>query len=190
MPSEEDYINDMFIKLLCDKLKKFHKLTCDRILNPFYDIHMRIDLCKKRNILLPYYIDHILKKLDILKYTLSNTKNIGLCHNDLNPSNIIISKNNLYFIDFEYSAMNDIFWDLASISWFLDFTNRKKLLTEYFGNYKKEYMKKLLDYLYIVKLHNASWSLLKCNNSDSKYDYYKGALMIFEDLLNHNIFIK
>ena len=45
---------------------------------------------------------------------------IGLCHNDLDPSNILITGNDLYFIDYEFSAIGDIFYDLATLSWMMN----------------------------------------------------------------------
>ena len=45
---------------------------------------------------------------------------IGLCHNDLNSSNVLYHNKNVLFIDFEFSAMCDIFFDLATVSWMLD----------------------------------------------------------------------
>ena len=50
--------------------------------------------------------------------------------------------------------------------------------------FKKEYYQELLDYLFIVKFYNATWSLLKSSDSNSDYDYLAGAEMIFNDLLD------
>ena len=41
-------------------------------------------------------------------------KEYALCHNDLNPKNILFS-NTIYFIDWEYAGVNDIYFDLACI---------------------------------------------------------------------------
>ncbi len=35
------------------------------------------------------------------------------CHNDLNAKNFIVSDNNVYLIDWEFSSLNDPAWDLA-----------------------------------------------------------------------------
>ena len=52
--------------------------------------------------------------------------------------------------------------------------------------FKNEYYQKLLDYIFVVKFYNATWSLLKSSDSNSNYDYLTGAKMIFKELLDHN----
>ncbi|AGM24975.1 phosphotransferase [Spiroplasma chrysopicola] len=42
------------------------------------------------------------------------TKDLVLCHNDLNPGNFLISKNKMYLIDFEYAMYNDRLFDIGS----------------------------------------------------------------------------
>ena len=39
-----------------------------------------------------------------------------LCHNDLNPKNILFSEKNIKFIDWEFAGLNDLYFDLASVS--------------------------------------------------------------------------
>ena len=43
-------------------------------------------------------------------------KEMVLCHNDLNPKNILFSNNSVKFIDWEFASLNDLYFDLASIS--------------------------------------------------------------------------
>lgn len=185
IPLKSDFSSDAFMKKLCSKLKKFHNLSCKNTFDPFLHIQNQIDLCRSKNLVLPFYLDKLIKKLNKLEQSLSTNINIGLCHNDFNYSNIIISNDELYFIDFEYSAMGDVYWDLSTLSWFLTIDERKKLLTCYFGCYREEDYKKLMDYLYVVKLSNALWSLLRSEDSNGDYDYLKGAFIVFEDLIKN-----
>ena len=184
MPSEKDFESFKFIDLVTANLKRLHSLTCDVEFQLYSLIEERIKLCRQYEIQLPDSIDNILSTLNRLEIKLNKNKQLGLCHNDLNASNMILNKDKLFFVDYEYASMGDIFFDLATVSWFMNTKCRKYLLTSYFGEYKDEYYEKLLDYLYIVKLYNATWSLLKSKDSNSEYDYFKGANMIFEDLLN------
>ncbi len=48
----------------------------------------------------------------ILKYP----KQMVLCHNDLNPKNILFGKNDVKLIDWEFAANNDLYFDLAALS--------------------------------------------------------------------------
>ena len=186
MPSLTDFSSTKFLYRLSSSLKSLHNLKCEKYFNPFDHIRKRVNICKKSNLYLPNSIDMLLNHLTRLEIKLNKNPLIGLCHNDLNASNIILSNDNLYFVDFEYSSMGDIFFDLATISWFFTEDSRKQLLSLYFGEFKNEYYQKLLDYLFIVKFYNATWSLLKSSDSNSDYDYLAGAEMIFNDLLNYD----
>lgn len=186
MPSLSDFSSKKFLYNLSNSLKKFHNLKCEKYFNPFDHIRKRISICKNLNLPLPKSINMLLEYLAKLEIKLNKDPLIGLCHNDLNASNIILSNDNLYLVDYEYSSMGDIFFDLATISWFFTEDSRKNLLKFYFGEFNDEYYKKLLDYLFVVKFYNATWSLLKSSDSNSDYDYLAGAQMIFDDLLNYD----
>ena len=186
MPSLSDFSSTTFLYNLSNSLKKFHNLKCEKYFNPFDHIRRRISICKNLNLPLPKSIDMLLEYLTKLEIKLNKDPLIGLCHNDLNASNIILSNDNLYFVDYEYSSMGDIFFDLATISWFFNEDSRKNLLKFYFGKFNDDHYEKLLDYLFVVKFYNATWSLLKSSDSKSDYDYLAGAQMIFDDLLNYN----
>ncbi len=43
-------------------------------------------------------------------------KQIALCHNDLNPKNILFEKDDLKLIDWEFAGNNDLYFDLAALS--------------------------------------------------------------------------
>ena len=186
MPSLTDFSSTKFLYRLSSSLKSLHNLKCEKYFNPFNHIRKRVNICKKSNLYLPNSIDMLLNHLTRLEIKLNKNPLIGLCHNDLNASNILLSNNNLYFVDFEYSSMGDIFFDLATISWFFTEDSRKALIKSYFGEFNDEYYKRLLDYLFVVKFYNATWSLLKSQDSNSSYDYLAGAKMIFKELLNYN----
>ena len=186
MPSLDDFNSSNFLNMLSNSLKSLHNLKCEKQFNPFNDIRKRIEICKDLNLPLPKSINIILEFLTYLEYKLNKSPLIGLCHNDLNASNIILTSNKLYFVDYEYSSMGDIFFDLATISWFFSEKSRKDLLKFYFGEYNPKDYEKLLDFIFIVKFYNASWSLLKSTDLNINYDYLSGAKMIFKDLLKND----
>lgn len=186
MPSLDDFNSSNFLNMLSNSLKSLHNLKCEKQFNPFNDIRKRIEICKNLNLPLPKSINILLEFLTYLEYKLNKSPLIGLCHNDLNASNIILTSNKLYFVDYEYSSMGDIFFDLATISWFFSEKSRKDLLKFYFGEYNPKDYEKLLDFIFIVKFYNASWSLLKSTDLNINYDYLSGAKMIFKDLLKND----
>ncbi len=66
-------------------------------------------------------------------------KEYVLCHNDLNPQNIFFS-NDIKFIDWEYSGINDRYFDLACVcvEFGLDRDSEKVFLDTYFNSTKVE----------------------------------------------------
>lgn len=186
MPSLNDFSSTEFLYKLSVSLTSFHNLKCQKYFNPFNHIRKRIALCKDLKLPLPKSINVLLDYLKYLEAKLSKNPLIGLCHNDLNASNIILTDGNLHFVDYEYSSMGDVFFDLATISWFFNESSRKKLLELYFNESNEKHYEKLLDYLFVVKFYNATWSLLKSSDSNSDYDYLTGAEIIFNDLLDYN----
>lgn len=186
MPSLDDFNSSNFLNMLSNSLKSLHNLKCEKQFNPFNDIRKRIEICKDLNLPLPKSINILLEFLTYIEYKLNKSPLIGLCHNDLNASNIILTSNKLYFVDYEYSSMGDIFFDLATISWFFSEKSKKDLLKFYFGEYNPKDYEKLLDFIFIVKFYNASWSLLKSTDLNINYDYLSGAKMIFKDLLKND----
>lgn len=186
MPSLDDFNSSNFLNMLSNSLKSLHNLKCEKQFNPFNDIRKRIEICKDLNLPLPKSINILLEFLTYIEYKLNKSPLIGLCHNDLNASNIILTSNKLYFVDYEYSSMGDIFFDLATISWFFSEKSRKDLLKFYFGEYNPKDYEKLLAFIFIVKFYNASWSLLKSTDLNINYDYLSGAKMIFKDLLKND----
>ena len=61
-------------------------------------------------------------------------KEMVLCHNDLNPKNMIFSNESLKLIDWEFAGMNDLYFDLAcvSVEFDLNVLDEAYLLANYF----------------------------------------------------------
>ena len=179
------YNSKFFIKNLVVSLKKLHKNKCNVFFNPFNEIRNNIYYLKNINYKFYHDIEGLLYKLKSIEEFHSSNIDLGLCHNDLNISNILFSNNNIYFVDFEFSGMGDIFFDLATISWFLNEDLKVELLNSYFGNYTSYLKEKLENYIFIVKFWNATWSLIKSTNTNSDYDYKLGGNMILDDLIKN-----
>lgn len=182
MPTESELNSKEFLDNLSESLKKLHLSKSSTYFNPFNETRERLELCIDLKLPLPSYIYSLTDKLSLLEKDLESNKLIGLCHNDLNVSNIILSKTELFIIDYEFSATCDIFFDLATIAWLQSYSGRVNLLKSYFGVFNINDYNKLLNYIYVVKLLNALWSLIKSSNSTSDYDYEKGSNIIFHEL--------
>lgn len=129
--------------------------------------------------------DKLINKLNKFK---TKTCGIGLCHNDLQKTNILIADGKINLIDFEYAGYNFIEFDLVHFLWELNFdiTNNnfkhesidnefcKKICIEYMNNdeYKGQklyenvcFMMFFCHYLWIM------WAIIKANQNGSDFDY-------------------
>jgi aminoglycoside phosphotransferase len=56
---------------------------------------------------------HIHEALDVISHY---PETLAVCHNDLNPRNLIWHDDRLCLLDFEYAGVNDRYFDLAAVS--------------------------------------------------------------------------
>lgn len=106
------------IKLLAISLKKLH------------NINYALDILDLKSIL--NKSEKTIHAFEIIdKYPSENV----LCHNDLNPKNIIFN-NDVKFIDWEYASVNDKYFDIASICIEFKLNKNEELifLNTYFGS--------------------------------------------------------
>ena len=89
------------------------------------DIVKAKDLVKRRD-------KEIIDALEIIE---AFPEDFVVCHNDLNPMNILWKENKPILLDFEYASVNDCYFDLAALS--IEFKLEKKeeslMLHRYFG---------------------------------------------------------
>ncbi|MAD41252.1 MAG: choline kinase [Arcobacter sp.] len=137
------------IKKLVKSLRKLHNIKIKdkayKIKDDFKNYKKILKDKKSKQI-----IRTSLKKLKkIKKYKFEKV----LCHHDLNQNNILFNKRKVMFIDWEFSCVNDSFFDLANIcfEFKLDKKQEKKLLKEYLKKVKTSDIKKLALYKIIYE---------------------------------------
>lgn len=113
------------------------------------------------------FIDNkLLGELKILNSKYKDLKKC-VCHNDLNNNNILISKNKLYIIDYEWCKINSPYWDLANMA-------REKLpykkilfLIKHYGDLDFIIFK---DFLIMTSIYALKWTYtIKQNKKIKKY---------------------
>jgi len=110
--------------------------------------------------------------LHVTKQNLSSLnkykRELVLCHNDLNPQNIIFNKD-IKFIDWEYSSINDRYFDLSCIiiEFNLNQKEEKYFLKSYFKNNKEINIKKLHDFKIFYKKICILWFKKRQFNKES-----------------------
>jgi len=83
----------------------------------------------------------------------------ALCHNDLNPHNILWERNTPILIDWEYASINDRYFDLAAVisEFGLKDTEKQRLLHLYFKESDGCDQKKLDAYMQLYRDVCAQW---------------------------------
>lgn len=99
---------------LIKSLKKLHGINNKSIKE--YDLINRLNEYESFNEDNKLSDDYFsLKKWWFETYNLEyKNEELVLCHNDLQDANIINTNDKIYFIDFEYTAYNDLYYDFAS----------------------------------------------------------------------------
>ena len=164
--------------------RKFHSLgikvkaTC----NIASKIDEYLDIIKTKNIIVPYEdFDKIVKEEQEIKKKLSKMKRPEtLCHGDPNPYNVLVSKDGMKLIDFEYGGMADPVSDIALFGVYVGFDEEKTF--ELYKMYKKakgksgflpksdKEAKTLISYYMILSgFYNAVWAIVRGALGDADY---------------------
>lgn len=121
------------ITYLAKTLKKLHS---SKLKVPFgYQMFYRLSIYKK-SLFEDEYIDTKIEKQIIKDVQKIFAKDeMVLCHNDLVQNNLLFKFNGLTLIDWEYSGMNNFYFDLASFISENNLNNEQKefFLSKYFG---------------------------------------------------------
>lgn len=148
------------LKNLVSKIKKFHNF---KTTGKHYDLKQDLKNYSKTLITQKSkkLINQCFKSIKILE---KQKYEAVLTHHDLNPKNIIFSKNSLRIIDWEYAGVNDRFFDLASlcVEFKLNKNEEKIVLDSYFKTKKGFHKIKLKHYKIIYDNFCKLWFEANC----------------------------
>lgn len=163
---------DKNLKLVSELLLKLHNSKIEMIneFNPFYEIKKYEDIIIKNRYEFYKGYDSIRNKVLNLKKDLETS--LVPSHNDTLPDNFIKDKDGkLYLIDWEYSGMNNRFWDLAAYSLEAELLNfEEDRLLKYYLNREIE-EKDRLNLLINKILQDILWSLWTIIKENEGVDY-------------------
>ena len=164
--------------------RKFHsfgirvKATC----NMTTKIDEYLNIIKEKNIIVPYEdFDKIVKEeQEIKKKLLKMKRPETLCHGDSNPYNVLVTKDSMKLIDFEYGGMADPISDIALFGVYVGFDEEKTF--ELYKMYKKakgkssslpksdREAKTLIScYMVLSGFYNAVWAIVRGALGDADY---------------------
>ncbi len=106
--------------MVCEFLEGHHKKKLERddiktVVSIVKKLH-HIKLDKKELNLKALFKTKTKEFKDAFRIINKYPKELVLCHNDLNAKNFIFSNKSLKLIDWEFASINDLYFDLASIS--------------------------------------------------------------------------
>ncbi len=161
------------LKRIANVMKQIHQLPAIPFsFSPYKDIYDRIEFAHKNNLELPEDIENLVFKMASIQKERHKklATCLGLCHNDPFPNNFLDTAT-LRLIDWEYSGMGDIFFDLAIICMPYTKEQKEEFLILYFGECDAEKLAGLEQMTYVVTLWNALWAVLqrKLSNGDADY---------------------
>lgn len=106
------------------------------------------------------------------------------CHNDLLNANFIDDGRLLRIVDWEYSGMGDVFFDLANFAINHDFSEEERLLLleAYFGQVRAEHERALRLMTFMSDLREAMWGIVQQTVSEIEFDFAGYADRHFERL--------
>lgn len=157
--------------------------SCDII----YMIKQYLSIIKKNDIKIPYedFDQMLCKARDIKEFIESEKRPKTICHGDPNPQNILVLKDGLKLIEFEYGGMADPISDIALFGAYEKFDTKKtyelyKIYKECEIEGKKNYKniipkdddiakKLLVSYMALAGFYNALWAIVRGELSNADY---------------------
>lgn len=123
-------------------LKEVHQsnLKCSIDYNPFERLEKYENSLKNLGYTLPNEYLELRKYFYTFKNYLESIEKV-LCHNDSQPSNFILTDNDLKIVDFEFVGNNDFIYDIACFA-NMDICDGEKLLYVYFDEVDNDKLKR------------------------------------------------
>ncbi|MCF7530282.1 phosphotransferase [Neisseria lisongii] len=163
------------LKKIADTLATLHnsKIELNNEFNVFEEYQHYLSLLKNKNAFFEYNsdINDVIQLFEIFSCLNKQEKiNLVPCHNDLVPENILVKQKECYFIDWEYSGMNDPLFDIAALFLESNFDLEEQQLFLNFY-YKEEFnflelTEKITHYQFCQDVLWFLWTLIKAENNE------------------------
>ncbi len=186
--------NEDYLRKIAKRLNDLHQsdISFPNRLNAFeaYDGYIKL-LTNSEHF---YQFDLEMKSLldffnQIRRYFDKHSRPLCPCHNDLVPENILLQGDKLYFIDWEYSGMNDPLFDVAA------FLLEARLSDEQVNLFLKSYFNKsdyhnemqwILLYQFAQDILWTLWTIIKSENNEH-FEGYAEKRISHSKLVMHKI---
>ena len=165
----DEYRTPESIQRIVSTVKRLHKLPLvSATFSPFHRVERYSEQAQMMSVPLPHDFDLMCKKMEKVEKEQTDDKYPWqrFCHNDLFCVNVI-DNGKIWFIDWEFSGVGDIYYDLATLTYAYDSPKtlphnlQEYMLACYFGNVSEENWIRLEGMKYMVMFFTAMWGLLQ-----------------------------
>ena len=165
----EEYRTEENIERIVNTVKHLHQLPLvQATFSSFGRVAMYAKQAQSMGVPLPNDYDKMYQKMEEIEQEQSTDPNPWrrFCHNDLFCVNVL-DDGEIRFIDWEFSGVGDIYYDLATLTYAYDSPNtlsqnlQEYMLKCYFGEVSEMNRKRLKGMRYMVMFFTAMWGLLQ-----------------------------
>jgi len=165
----EEYRTQENLRRIVTTVKRLHALPPVRaVFSPFNRVEKYADQARSMRVPFPKDFDRMLQKMGEIEREQAQDPYPWrrFCHNDLFCVNVL-DDGDIWFIDWEFAGMGDIYFDLATLTYAYDSPDTLSLelqdyvLRRYFGETTDENRARLQGMKYMVMFFSALWSLLQ-----------------------------
>jgi thiamine kinase-like enzyme len=158
-----DFCDEYERKVALQLIKTVHDsgLSISHCFDPYETIKLSLQSIKSKGISLPSLCDSLLPEIvEAIEKTDAFHDWKVLCHHDIHPGNILRCGNRYLLIDWEYAAMSDPLFELASIASlsFLDDAQMLDVLKDYDLNYTVDDFQRMLQLRLLADIRWFLWS--------------------------------
>jgi thiamine kinase-like enzyme len=189
-PSPEEMRDPRNIARVADALRRIHSLgPLPAAFSSFRTVGSYTDIARRHRVPLPAAFSGYTRQMIEIESALSRNRLPDCpCHNDLLNGNFL-DDGEIRILDWEYSGMGDLFFDLGNFCVNHDFGDREEqdLLEKYFGRVAPEQWARLKLMKIMSDFREAMWGLVQSGISALDFDFIGYAKQHFarmEDNLN------
>jgi thiamine kinase-like enzyme len=179
----EEYRRPETIERIVKTVKRLHELPMVRaVFSPFDRVENYAKQAKEMGVPFPHDFQKMVGRMGAIEreQTRDTFQWRRFCHNDLFFVNVL-DDGNIRFIDWEFSGVNDLYYDLATLTYAYDSLDtlprelQEHLMGCYFGEVRPENWKRLEGMQYMLMFFSAMWGLLQQGmQNEGHVRYVKG----------------
>ena len=167
--SLEEYRTPENIERIVKTVKRLHALPLENAsFSPFRRVESYARQAQEMGVPFPHDFQKMLDRMSAIEQEQARDSYQWqrLCHNDLFFVNVL-DDGNIWFIDWEFSGVNDIYYDLATLTYAYDSLDtlprelQEHMMACYFGEVKPENWRRLEGMQYMLMFFTAMWGLLQ-----------------------------